>query len=71
MDVDYFMSDDQHHDAFYVAENLERLLDMWADEGIQELFLISDGGPNHYKCRQNLHNLSTLVEKEVYQAQKQ
>ena len=63
MEVNYFMSDDKHHDAFCAAENIERKLDDWAEEEPEELVIISDGGPNHYKCRQNWHNLSRLVAK--------
>ena len=67
MDVDYYMSDDKHHDAHYVADNLEDCMNRWIAANqvrhIEELILISDGGPNHYKCRQNWRNLSLLVAK--------
>ena len=57
MEVDYFMSDDKHHDAFYVADNMDDLTDLWEDEKADELLTISDGGPNHYKCRQHFYNM--------------
>ena len=56
MEVDYYMSDDKHHDAFYVIDNLEDLQAQWADNKDEEELVISDGGPNHYKCRQNWDN---------------
>ena len=37
MEVDYFMSDDTHHDAFYVADNMDDLTDLWEDEKADEL----------------------------------
>ena len=58
MNVDFFMSDDKHHDAFYVADNQDDLEDMWEIEGAEEILTISDGGPNHYKCRQHFRNMS-------------
>jgi hypothetical protein len=58
MEVDYFMSNDKHHDAFYVADNQDKLEDKWDTTGEVENFIISDGGPNHYKCRQNWANLA-------------
>jgi hypothetical protein len=58
MDVDFFMSDDKHPDSFYVADNQDDLEDIWKDEDVDEIFTISDGGPNHYKCRQHFRNMS-------------
>ena len=56
------MSDDKHHDAFYVADNMDDLTDIWEDENADKQLTISDGGPNHYKCRQHFFNMTKRKE---------
>ena len=73
LDVDYHLSDDKHKDAFYVAQNVRHKLNSAFKTGeaevggikvsvvsIEELLLISDGGPNHYKTRLNWYQMSLL-----------
>ena len=68
MQIFVYFSDDKHHDATYVLDNAEHLLDYlhkqreeFGLEPLRSVGFLSDGGPGHYKQGRNFFNMCKLV----------